>query len=70
LEEEKDESGFVDKSMNSTRKSRKKKKVIGQMFLSQDKPVVVHANSDNIAFYNRMYDEMKSDSAKQAAIDL
>ena len=31
---------------------------------------VVHANKDNMEYYNRVYEEGKSEEAKQAAIEL
>ena len=40
------------------------------MFLSTEKTKVVHANKDNIEFYNRMYEESKSEAAREAAIEL
>jgi hypothetical protein len=42
-------------------------KFIGQMFLSQGKTKVVQANKDNIEFYNKCYEESKSEEAKRAA---
>jgi hypothetical protein len=39
------------------------------MFLSTEKTKVVQASSDNLAYYNKMYDDMKSDAAKQAAVE-
>jgi hypothetical protein len=40
------------------------------MFLSTKRVKVVEANQDNIEYYNKVYEEMKSDEAKQAALEL
>jgi len=44
--------------------------VIGQMFLSTENIRVVQANKDNIEYYNKLYEESKSEEAKQKAIEL
>jgi hypothetical protein len=36
------------------------------MFLSTEKKKIVEANQDNIEYYNRIYEEMKSEESKQA----
>ncbi len=40
------------------------------MFLSTENIRVVQANKDNIEFYNKLYEESKSEEAKQKAIEL
>jgi hypothetical protein len=39
------------------------------MFLSTGRMKVVQANKDNIEFYNKIYEENKSQASKQAEID-
>ena len=40
------------------------------MFLSTENVRVVQANKDNIEYYNKIYEESKSEAAKLAAIEL
>ena len=43
------------------KKDQKKKiKLLGQMFLSTQKTKTVHANKDNIEYYNKLYEDSKS----------
>jgi hypothetical protein len=51
-------------------RKKKTKKFIGQMFLSTENTRVVQANKDNIEYYNKIYEESKSEESKQAALDL
>jgi hypothetical protein len=34
------------------------------MFLSTEETKIVHANKDNMEYYNKMYEESKSEAAK------
>lgn len=38
------------------------------MFLATGRPKVVQANKDNIEFYNRIYEEAKSEASKAVAL--
>ena len=40
------------------------------MFLSTENTRVVQANKDNIEYYNKVYEESKSEEAKIKAIEL
>jgi len=51
-------------------KKKKNIKRIGQMFLRDDfERKTVEANKDNMEYYNKWYDEQKSDAAVKAALE-
>ena len=57
------------KKEKAKKKTKKKKapKLIGQMFLNNAEIKTVHANKDNIIYYNSIYDKFRSEGAKQKA---
>ena len=66
LEESNNQASGEKFKRKKSKPSQKRKKAIGQMFLTTERTKVVQANKDNIEFYNKWYEDRKSDSAKKA----
>ena len=50
------------------RKNKRKVKLIGQMFIDPGKVKRVEVNNENIHYYNKIYDKMRSEESKKASL--